>query len=408
MSDQTSERTDRVMTIQTVRINGKHLSHTLFEQLSTEDIIDADSLEVRGKPLACLNTHTPACKDLAEHVHVLWEKEGDLRVCPVFLTFCEDGRYRAEQERSAQFLNDLRNVLALLLAESCEYTATPTGRERSSPPEQTILMMQDEEDIYTLSISHAVHKQLAYLHLARQQCIEDRQRLEASSPSQKSAQAQIREARVHMDHLFSEGIVLAHRALLDDPDSWESGENDHADMHEATVGARQRAPSSCISRAPLWRRQGQQESAVDTAQIVTLLHTYEKALLLLSERVFQRRLAAVRVESLQRLQQINHRHRDSVQHAHVIDLSHLAMLDAAMMVRDLYEHEEVRFEETIPKRRLVKTGQNVHLLVTSRRSMCQPPFWNGLTQEPLLERCPYCLMMHVQGSMEQCPKNPHR
>jgi hypothetical protein len=72
--------------IKTLRVGGRRMTQSMFNQIQRENIDDSlTGNHLKGIPLGRVEYHKPACrKDYpAHHVHIIWQKGSELRKCVV-------------------------------------------------------------------------------------------------------------------------------------------------------------------------------------------------------------------------------------------------------------------------------------------------------------------------------------
>jgi hypothetical protein len=65
--------------IKTLTIRGKQVTLAVFRQLQEESIIDDNHGGLRGLPWGRVNYHPPDCDRRLAHLHVIWQKDDELR-----------------------------------------------------------------------------------------------------------------------------------------------------------------------------------------------------------------------------------------------------------------------------------------------------------------------------------------
>jgi len=70
--------------IQVIKINNNRMTLAVFEQIEKEHLIDPTTMGLRGIPLGRVNYHTKKCPKAAQHLHILWQKNNELRHAIVF------------------------------------------------------------------------------------------------------------------------------------------------------------------------------------------------------------------------------------------------------------------------------------------------------------------------------------
>lgn len=77
----TQEATVKTATVEikTLTISGKQMTLAVFRQLQEEVLLDRETLQLCGIPWGRVNYH-PDCKEIEDaHLHVVWQKGGELR-----------------------------------------------------------------------------------------------------------------------------------------------------------------------------------------------------------------------------------------------------------------------------------------------------------------------------------------
>ena len=70
--------------IQALTVSGKQVTLAVFRQLQEEDVINWDTLEVKGKVWGRVNYHTDNCKDEVKHLHLVWQTGLELRRAEIY------------------------------------------------------------------------------------------------------------------------------------------------------------------------------------------------------------------------------------------------------------------------------------------------------------------------------------
>lgn len=65
--------------VKTLTISGKQVTLAVFRQLIEEPIINDDTIELNGTPWGTVNYHFNYCDDYGQHIHVVWQKDNELR-----------------------------------------------------------------------------------------------------------------------------------------------------------------------------------------------------------------------------------------------------------------------------------------------------------------------------------------
>jgi hypothetical protein len=69
-----------VVEIKSLTVSGKQVTQALFRQLHEEDLIDWETVALRGIPWGRVNYHT-GCADCRSHDHLVWQIGSELRRC---------------------------------------------------------------------------------------------------------------------------------------------------------------------------------------------------------------------------------------------------------------------------------------------------------------------------------------
>jgi hypothetical protein len=100
-----------------VRVGKRQMTLSVFKQLKEEPIINVDDsgdAEFRGTPWGLVNYHSDGCVECSPHLHVVWQKAGELRRSYV-VAYPGDCRevagIKSNQQETSEFLNIL-TVLA--------------------------------------------------------------------------------------------------------------------------------------------------------------------------------------------------------------------------------------------------------------------------------------------------------
>jgi hypothetical protein len=85
--------------VKVIRIGQRQMTLSVFRQLKKEALIDWDVDErvyqLRGQPWGLVN-YCPGCCKQYEHLHVVWQKDNELRRASVVLNWYEDEDLRAD------------------------------------------------------------------------------------------------------------------------------------------------------------------------------------------------------------------------------------------------------------------------------------------------------------------------
>ena len=183
----------------TLTIDGKRLSSALFKQITTEQLIDEETGEVRGRAIGWLNIHQPSCPEFS-HLHILWIR-GDFSLYHAIVAGPDhSSRYRQKQTKHSRKTQQLTNLMALILALKFRYQpSTFTSEERR------ILKISQ----YTLPTSARTAHLLDALEEAR--TCEEREK--KAWASEASLQEMLDRARQIQDQLLQKNIRLAHSTL---------------------------------------------------------------------------------------------------------------------------------------------------------------------------------------------------
>jgi hypothetical protein len=98
----TAEATVKTVTItvKAISINNKQMTLSMFRQLEDEDILDVETLQLRGVPWGWVNYHFNNCQTdygaeitrMGPHLHLIWQKDNELRCCVLYLEPCWDSQ----------------------------------------------------------------------------------------------------------------------------------------------------------------------------------------------------------------------------------------------------------------------------------------------------------------------------
>jgi len=72
--------------IKAITLSGKQMTLAVFRQLQNEDLIDSQTLQLKGVPWGIVNYHLSDCPT-EEHYHIIWQKGNELRKAIVFKNF---------------------------------------------------------------------------------------------------------------------------------------------------------------------------------------------------------------------------------------------------------------------------------------------------------------------------------
>lgn len=81
---------ERQVSIRVLTIGSKQITQSLYKQFPIEDVIDKESGQLKGKIWGWVSLHgekiywTKDCANDPDHLHVIWERDGQLRRCLVF------------------------------------------------------------------------------------------------------------------------------------------------------------------------------------------------------------------------------------------------------------------------------------------------------------------------------------
>jgi len=103
--------------IQALTVSDKQMTLAVFRQLKRGDLIDRDTIELRGVPWGTVNYHPGGCEYHGEHLHVVWQLGEELRHSYVPVA----RGYRTGDERDLVYQEKLRThalATAWLLAQA--------------------------------------------------------------------------------------------------------------------------------------------------------------------------------------------------------------------------------------------------------------------------------------------------
>jgi len=69
---------ERLVSIKVLTIGTKQVTQALYRQLVEENVIEEEKCELRGDVWGWVNLHVD-CEGAGKHLHVVWEKDGQLR-----------------------------------------------------------------------------------------------------------------------------------------------------------------------------------------------------------------------------------------------------------------------------------------------------------------------------------------
>ncbi|MFI7329319.1 hypothetical protein ACIBQ3_32370 [Streptomyces rubiginosohelvolus] len=84
LTTQNATITTAAVEVKTLTISGKQVTQAVFKQMEVENIIQPLDAELAGEPWGRVNYHPDKCADEREHLHVVWNKEGELRRATVY------------------------------------------------------------------------------------------------------------------------------------------------------------------------------------------------------------------------------------------------------------------------------------------------------------------------------------
>ncbi|MER7773188.1 hypothetical protein [Kitasatospora sp. NPDC096140] len=65
--------------VKTLTISGKQVTLAVFRQLQEEAVLDPTDATIAGEAWGRVNYHPDKCGDDKEHIHVVWQRDGELR-----------------------------------------------------------------------------------------------------------------------------------------------------------------------------------------------------------------------------------------------------------------------------------------------------------------------------------------
>lgn len=84
LTTQNATITTASVEVKTLTISGKQVTLAVFRQMEEASIISPLDAELAGEPWGRVNYHPDKCADDKEHIHVVWEKDGELRRATVY------------------------------------------------------------------------------------------------------------------------------------------------------------------------------------------------------------------------------------------------------------------------------------------------------------------------------------
>jgi len=84
------------VTVKAVRINGRKMTQAVFRQIQGESLVDLETCRLRGLPWGQVNYRESGHN--APGVHVLWQKENELRRCVVLPPIRSDNNWQYRLE----------------------------------------------------------------------------------------------------------------------------------------------------------------------------------------------------------------------------------------------------------------------------------------------------------------------
>ncbi|MEU2800232.1 hypothetical protein [Streptomyces sp. NPDC007117] len=84
LTTQNATITTATIQVQALTIGKKQVTLAVFRQLEDANIINPLDAGLAGEPWGRVNYHPDKCADEREHLHVVWEKDGELRRATVY------------------------------------------------------------------------------------------------------------------------------------------------------------------------------------------------------------------------------------------------------------------------------------------------------------------------------------
>lgn len=70
--------------VKVMKIGNRQVTLSVFRQLPDEQLIDAHTGKIRGNAWGKVNYHPDKCEDSPEHLHIVWQKDHELRRATVY------------------------------------------------------------------------------------------------------------------------------------------------------------------------------------------------------------------------------------------------------------------------------------------------------------------------------------
>ena len=67
--------------VRVLQVGARQVTLSVFRQLPQEDLFDAETLTLRGRPWGCVNYKWGDCSQDQQHLHVVWQKDARLLRC---------------------------------------------------------------------------------------------------------------------------------------------------------------------------------------------------------------------------------------------------------------------------------------------------------------------------------------
>ncbi|MEV7427003.1 hypothetical protein [Streptomyces sp. NPDC091212] len=84
LTPQNATITTAAVEVKALTISGKQVTLAVFRQLEEASIIESLDATLAGEPWGRVNYHPDKCADAKEHIHVVWQKEDELRRATVY------------------------------------------------------------------------------------------------------------------------------------------------------------------------------------------------------------------------------------------------------------------------------------------------------------------------------------
>lgn len=104
---------ERTVTVQVLTIGKKQVTQTLYRQLVEENVIDDATGKLKGDVWGWVNMHVGECDEKKNHLHVIWEREGQLRRACSYEQWKESVAYQNGRQDFARLAHAYIGYIAL-------------------------------------------------------------------------------------------------------------------------------------------------------------------------------------------------------------------------------------------------------------------------------------------------------